>query len=105
MVEYSKQYLYLVQDDYKVIWWKLYNCVDAKCWCNVLGVVELLFTFPLSNGHLERVFSQLQLIKNDYCTHLSENRLDQLVRINVDGPPIQDWDSSCALGTKERLED
>ena len=63
----------------------------------MLGVVELLFTFPLSNGHLERVFSQLKLIKNDYRTHLSENRLDQLVRINVDGPPIQDWDSSSAL--------
>ena len=97
MVEYSKRYLNLVQDDYKVIWWKLFNSVDAKRWCNVLGVVELLFTFPLSNGHLERVFSQLKLIKNDYCTRLSENRLDQLVRIDVDGPPIQDWDSSNAL--------
>ena len=97
MVEYSKRYLNLIQDDYKVIWWKLFNSVDAKRWCNVLGVVELLFTFSLSNDHLERVFSQLKLIKNDYRTRLSENRLDQIVRINVDGPPIQDWDSSNAL--------
>ena len=28
---------------------------------------------------------------------LSENRLDQLVRISVDDPPIQNWDSSSAL--------
>ena len=43
MVLYSKQYLNLVQNDYKVIWWKLLNYVDAKRWCNVLGVTELLF--------------------------------------------------------------
>ena len=30
MVEYAKQYLNLVQDDYKVLWWKIFNSVDAK---------------------------------------------------------------------------
>ena len=30
MVEYVKQYLNLVQDDYKVVWWKIFNSVDAK---------------------------------------------------------------------------
>ena len=60
MVLYSKQYLNLVQNDYKVIWWKLLNSVDAKCWCNALGVVELLFCLPVSNGHLESIFSQLK---------------------------------------------
>jgi len=53
MVECGKQYFNLVQDDYKVVWWKVFNCVDAKRWSNVLGVVELLFCLPLSNGHLE----------------------------------------------------
>lgn len=43
MVEYSKQCLNLIQDGYKIIWWKLFNSVDAKNWWNVL-VVE-------SNGH------------------------------------------------------
>ena len=49
---YSKQYLNL---DYKAVWWKLFNSVDAKRWCNVLGVVELLFCLPLSNGHLKSI--------------------------------------------------
>jgi len=96
MVEYSKQYLNLVQD-YKNVWWKLFNCVDSKRWSNVLGLVELLFSLPLSNGHLERVFSQLKLIKTDHRTSLSEDRLDQLVRINVEGPPLEKWDASSAL--------
>jgi hypothetical protein len=57
MVDYGKTYLNLVQDDYKLNWWKLFNAVDAKKWTNVLAVVELLFCLPLSNGQLERVFS------------------------------------------------
>ncbi|XP_065885418.1 uncharacterized protein [Dysidea avara] len=98
MVEYSKRYLNLVQD-YKNVWWKLFNCVDSKRWSNVLGLIELLFSLPLSNGHLERVFSQLKLIKTDHHTNLSENRLDQLVRINVEGPPLEKWDASSAIDT------
>ena len=97
MVEYAKQYLNLVQDDYKVVWWKIFNSVDAKSWHNVLGVIELLFSLPLSNGHLERVFSQLKLIKNDRRINISEDRLDQLIRIGTDGPPIDKWDSLNAI--------
>ena len=59
IVEYAKRYLNLVQDNYKVIWWKLFNAPDSTKWTNVLAVVELLFCLPVSNGHLERVFSQL----------------------------------------------
>ena len=97
MVEYAKQYLNLVQDDYKVVWWKIFNSVDAKSWHNVLGVIELLFSLPLSNDHLERVFSQLKLIKNDRRINISEDRLDQLIRIGADGPPIDKWDSLNAI--------
>ena len=68
-----------------------FNCVDAKRWSNVLGVVELLFCLPLSNRHLEWVFSQIKFIKNDRRIHLTENRLDQLVRIDCCGPPIGEW--------------
>ncbi len=59
MVEYGKTFPNLVQDDYKVNWWKLFNCVDASKWSNVLKVIELLFCLPVSNGHLERAFSQI----------------------------------------------
>ena len=56
MVEYAKQYLNLVQQDYKIVWWKLFNAVDAKKWSNVLAVIELLFCLPIANGRVERVF-------------------------------------------------
>jgi len=63
-----------------------------------LGVVELLFCLLLSNSHLESIFSQLKIIKHDCHTHLSEDRLDQLVRIKVDGPPLEKWDAANTLG-------
>ena len=97
MVEYGRQYINLVQDDYKVVWWKLFNCVDAGKWSNVLAIVELLFCIPVANGHLERVFSQLKLIKTNRRTSIKEDTLDQSVCINVEGPPLSDWDPACAM--------
>ena len=88
MIDYAKRYLNLVQQDYKVVWWKLYNSVDAKQWTNVLAVIELLFCLPISNGPLERMFSQLKLIKDNRRTCLGEDTLDQLIRINVETPPL-----------------
>ena len=73
MVGYGKQYLNLVREDYKVIWWKLFNAVDAKGWTNVLAIIELLFCLLMANGRLERVFLQLKLIKNDRRTCLKED--------------------------------
>ena len=33
MVDYTKRYMYLnlVQEDYSVLWWKLFNSLTAKC--------------------------------------------------------------------------
>ena len=52
--------------------------VDVKEWTNVLAIIELLFCLPMANGRLERVFSQLKLIKNDRQTCLKEDTLDRL---------------------------
>ena len=72
MVDYGRKYLNLVQEDYKVLWWKLFSAVDPEQWRNVLSVVELLFCLPMSNGHLEQVFLQLKLIKVNRRTCLEK---------------------------------
>ena len=97
IIDYAKRYLNLVQENYTTIWWKLFNAVDASKWQNILRVVELLFCLPLTNGRLERLFSQLKLIKSDRRSSLGENRLDQLLRITVDAPPLSKWDASGAV--------
>ena len=94
MLEYAKSYLNLTGEDYRVIWWKLFNGPDPTRWSNILSVAELLFCIPVSNGHLERVFSQLKLIKSDRRSRLGNDNLDNLLRIKVDAPPLLQWDST-----------
>lgn len=50
MIDYAKRYLNLVQEDYRVIWWKLFNCTQSIKWMNLLTLVKLLFCIPVSNG-------------------------------------------------------
>ena len=67
MADYGKRFLNLVQDDYKVNGWKLFNAVDAGSWANVLKVIELLFCLPISSSKLGRVFSQIKLCLLAIC--------------------------------------
>ena len=97
MVDYAKRYLDLVRDDYRVIWWKLFQSADAKNWSNILVLVELLFCIPVANGRVERLFSHLKLIKSNRRSTLSEERLDHLLRIKVDAPPLAQWNPSAAV--------
>ena len=53
MVDYAKSYLNLTGEDYRVIWWKLFNGPNPTRWNNIISVAELLFYIPVSNGHLE----------------------------------------------------
>ena len=57
ILDYSKCFLNLVQDNYEVVWWKLFNAFDYKRWSNLLAVVELLFCLPMANGRVERITS------------------------------------------------
>ena len=96
ILDYARRFLNLMQD-YKITWWKLFNSSDSSKWENILAVAELLFCLPVSNGHLERIFSQVKLIKSERRSCLGEDKLDELVRINVESPPLSKWDSESAV--------
>ena len=53
MSDYAKRYLSLATEDYRTIWWKLFNAANASKWGNALSLIELLFCFPMANGRLE----------------------------------------------------
>ena len=97
MHDYAKRYLNLATENYRIIWWKLFNAPTSSKWRNILALIELLFCFPMANGRLERVFSSLKLIKSDRRSRLGKDRLDHLVRIAVDGPPLNQWDATDAV--------
>ena len=97
MLDYAKLYLNLVQEDYQAIWWKLFNAASSNKWSNILSLIELLFCIPVANGHVERIFSTLKHIKSEKRSSLSEDHLDDLLRISVDGPPLKKWDAGGAI--------
>ena len=108
MVDYAKRYLNLVQEEHQVLWWKLFNAVDAVKWKNILAVVELLFCLPMSNGRVERLFSLLKIIKTEKRACLGDDRLHSLMQIASDSPPLSKWDASNAVklwwGDKKRRQ-
>ena len=97
MVYYAKQYINLVQDPYKVVWWKLFNSSDSTKWINILTLVELTSCIPLSNGHVERCFSKPKITKTIRRVSLGEDQLDQILRIRIEGP-LQTRDATNAVG-------
>lgn len=96
MIDYAKRYFDLVRDDYRVIWWKLFNCAVSSDWTNVLALISLLFCLPVSNGKLERIFSLMKNIKSMRRTSLGEDTLDDLLRI-AQGPDVSEWNPKSAL--------
>ena len=46
---------------------------------------------------MERTFSILKLIKTERRNSLSEDHLDDLMRISVDGPPLSQWDATPSV--------
>ena len=76
---------------------KLCGGNSAKKWSNVLSFVEVLFCLPMANGCVERIFSQLKLIKTERQSYLGIDRLDSLLRIATDAPPLSKWDASGAV--------
>ena len=83
--------------DYRAVRWKLFRSVDAKSWTNVLAVTELLVCLPAANGRLERVSSQLKLIKTNQRICLSGDALDHPMGINAEGPPLSQFDAAAAV--------
>ena len=97
LVDYGKRYLNIAQESYQIIWWKLFNGPNTKIWSNVLSLAELVCGLPMSNGHLETVFSQLKVIEVEGRSCLGEDRLNQLICISIDaGPLTSQWGSQSS---------
>ena len=97
IVFHATQYINVVTEPYTAVWWKLYNSPDSPKWKNILALVELLFSLPLCNAQLERCFSGLKIIKTNRRSCLGEDRLENLLRIQLEGPQLNDWDAGRSV--------
>ena len=97
MLEHSVQFISLSTLGYQEVWWRLFHSPCAEQWSNILTLAELLFSLPASNGKLERCFSTLKLIKADRRCSLSNDTLDDLLILNTDRVPLQDFNPGAAI--------
>ena len=86
----------LDRESYRKIWYKLHICPNANTWPNVLLLCELGFSLPFSNGHVERIFSSLKLIR-DRRIRLQRSTLGYLLEIKTQGPSLKNFSPQQAI--------
>jgi hypothetical protein len=92
LVEYTKRYLNPSQTPYLRVWRRIFDSANRKKWNMVMILVEILFSIPISNAKVERLFSLMKRVKPDSRASLNESTLNNLIRICVEGPKFEDYD-------------
>ena len=64
---------------------------------NVLHIFEILLITPFSNAKLERMFSRMLRLKNDWRDRLSRDRLSATLMICEEGPDIEKFNPDVAI--------
>ena len=67
---------------------------------NILARIAVL---PASSAQVERLFSTMKRIKSAQRNRLKSNTLDNLMRISIEGPCVQNWDPYPALRKWESM--
>lgn len=97
LLQYTKRYLNPSNTPYLRVWRRIFDSDRRNDWSIVLLLVELLFSIPISNAKVERLFSLMNRVKTDSRATLSENTLNRLTRIRMDGPNLEDYDPTPAI--------
>ena len=97
LLKYATQYVSLSTMDYRGVWWRLFHAPNASEWTNALMLAELLFSLPDSNGTLERVFSQVGVIKSNKRALLSNETLDDLLIVATDDLTLKEFNPDAAI--------
>jgi len=63
----------------------------------LLVFIQLLFALPASNGKIERVFSQLNVIKTEKRTALSNDTMDDLLVITTTKCALKDFSPDTSI--------
>jgi len=60
-------------------------------------MIELLFSLPASNGKVKSIFLQLKTIKNEKRSLLNNQQLDDLLNLNADVIPLNNFDANSSI--------
>ena len=79
LVQYAVQFISVSTLDYRAVWWPIFHAPNASEWSNALILANLLFFLPASNAKVERVFSQVSIIKTNKRTLPQNDTLGDLL--------------------------
>ena len=79
LVQYAVQFISVSTLDYRAVWWPIFHAPNASEWFNALILANLLFFLPASNAKVERVFSQVSIIKTNKRTLPQNDTLGDLL--------------------------
>jgi len=100
MLDYSVQYLSPSSRHYKAPWFEIFPSSRSGEWQNILLLICVFFTLPVSNVVLERMI-RVQTAKG---SSLSQGILENILRIQAGGPPPESYDSSTAVNNWNRIK-
>ena len=82
---------------YLDIWERIFTNEETEKECgNILHLIENLLITPFSKGKLERIFSRMLRVKNNWRNKLGRDRLEALLRISEEGPSIENFNPEIA---------
>ena len=97
LIDHTKRYLNPTGTHYLRVWHRIFNSPRSVDWNMVLLIAELIFSIPISNAKVERLFSLMKRVKTDSRASLGENTLTNLVRIDMEGPTLEEYDPAAAM--------
>ncbi|CAB4003716.1 zinc finger 862-like [Paramuricea clavata] len=97
IVDFAVETIGVTGQSYLITWRKIFSAPRSKGWKDALILVELLFTIPVSNAKLERMFSKLKRVKTNFRCSLSLQRLENILRIMEEGPTWEEYDPLPAI--------
>ena len=92
IVDFAVETIGVIGQPYLITWRKIFSAPRSKGWKDALILIELLFTIPVSNAKLERMFSKLKRVKTNFRCSLSLQRLENILRIMEEGPAWEEYD-------------
>lgn len=78
-------------------WADINNAMNGMNVANVLNLIDLILALPPTSVLNETGFSQLKLIKTDRRHRLNQERLNHIMEVKLNGPPIKDFNPDQAI--------
>ncbi len=97
IVDFAVETIGVIGQPYLITWRKIFSAPRSNGWEDALILIELLFTIPVSNAKLERMFSKLKRVKTNFRCSLSLQRLENILRIMEEGPAWEEYDPLPAI--------